>query len=144
LRIYPVELSRVKLCRLSWPSLQFCSRWSRPRIHNTSHMTRRNSTSLSANCSDSSGLDETVANLLRIQYTPPTQLNSTVELCRRRRCVLGLTRHLQLKTCGALCMSCMHVVYQHVSNVGYMLYNIENRIMKMQMSKMKKEHNIIQ
>ena len=28
---------------------------------------------------------------LRIQYTPPTQLNSTVELRRRRRCVLGFT-----------------------------------------------------
>jgi len=26
---------------------------------------------------------------MRIQYTPPTQLNSTVELRRRRRCVLG-------------------------------------------------------
>jgi len=30
---------------------------------------------------------------LRIQYTPPTQLNSTVELRRRRRCVLGLKLH---------------------------------------------------
>ena len=53
--------------------------------------TRRNSTSLSANCSDSSRLVETVANYLRIQYTPPTRLNSTVESRRRRRrrCVLG-------------------------------------------------------
>ena len=32
--------------------------------------TQRNSTSLSANCSDSSRLVETVANYLRIQYTP--------------------------------------------------------------------------
>jgi len=36
--IYPIEMSRVELCqrcvracRLSWPSLQFCSQWSRPR-----------------------------------------------------------------------------------------------------------------
>jgi len=44
LRIYPVEFSRVELCRrcvrarrLSWPSLQFCSQWSRPRSR-TSHV----------------------------------------------------------------------------------------------------------
>jgi len=41
LRIYPVELSRVELCRrcvhtrrLSWPSLQFCSLWLAQKIGN--------------------------------------------------------------------------------------------------------------
>jgi len=80
LRIYPVQLSRVELCRrcvrarrLTWPSLQFCSQWSRPRsswvttgdccvMAAFTPPTRRNSsysTSLSANCSDSSRLSST-------------------------------------------------------------------------------------
>ena len=75
LRIYPVELSRVELCRrcvrahrLSWPSLQFCSLcdWcrkletgSRLRTGAFTPPTRRNTTSLSANCSDSSRLSPT-------------------------------------------------------------------------------------
>ena len=47
--------------------------------------TRRNSTSLLANLFR---LVETVAKL-RIPYTPPTRLSSTVELRQRRRCVLN-------------------------------------------------------
>jgi len=54
--------------------------------------TRRNSTSLLANLSR---LVETVAILLWIPYTPPTRLNSTVEL--RRWCVLGITWVLDSK-----------------------------------------------
>jgi len=40
--------------------------------------------------------------MLRIQYTPPTptQLNSTVELCRCRWCVLGLSCRLR---CWQIC-----------------------------------------
>ena len=44
LRIYPVELSRVELCRrcvrapwLSWPSLQFCSQWETSRTQHVTH-----------------------------------------------------------------------------------------------------------
>ena len=80
LRIYPVELSWVELCRrcvrarrLSWHSLKFCSVYVSDcgrKLETGSRLTtgaftppkRRNSTSLSANCSDSSRLVETVAN----------------------------------------------------------------------------------
>ena len=104
LRIYFVELSRVELCRrcvrarrLSWPSLQFCSLYvtgaeKNWKLHGSwlttgafTPPTRRNSTSLSANCSDSSRLSPTSC-----EFNTHTQLNSTVELRRRRRCVLGL------------------------------------------------------
>ena len=57
--------------------------------------TRRNATSLSANLFR---LVETVANQLRIPYTPPMRLNSTVESRRRRRCVLGLSANNNRRT----------------------------------------------
>ena len=106
LRIYPVELNCVGGvytpvdCRdpvyitILPPICDWCRKLetgSRLTTGAFTPPTRRNSTSLSANCSDSSRLVETVANQLQIQYTPPTQLNSTVELRRRRRCVLGFS-----------------------------------------------------
>jgi len=102
LRIYPVELSRVELCRrcvharrMSWPSLQFCSLWLAQKIGN-----RVMTDDWCVHTADTMQLYffvgklfrlvETVANWLRIQYTAPTWLNSTVE--SRRRCVLGFRR----------------------------------------------------
>ena len=103
LRIYPVELSRVELCRrcvhtrrLSWPSLQFCSvyvtvaenwklghDWRLVRSHRRQDATRLRCRQIVQTRRDSSRLSPTVANL--IHTADATQLGSW-----GRRCVLGL------------------------------------------------------
>ena len=63
---------------------------------------------------------ETVANWLRIPYTSPTRLNSTVDSRRRRRCVLGLMSALKRSSCRAaqrsLLVNDIHVSQQDGNN----------------------------
>ena len=115
LRIYPVELSRVELCRRCVRAYVGC----RDPVYNSA----ANGVSLEvagsplataaswlrSHC-DTTQLDFVVGKLFRFVvvethrdcrqlwvtnsiYTPPTQLNATVKLRRRRRCVLGLKLH---------------------------------------------------
>ena len=120
----------VRTRRLLWLSLQFCSHWDRSMTWHVTHDTARCVfVNIGEICATSSfAFGKIVCNrrkqkkrvaaivtsvtqactfckksptvLSATQYTPPTQLNSTVELRRRRRCVLGFrhTAHCSMPT----------------------------------------------